>query len=536
MVGHADRDPVIAFHVTKSDVFGIVKRFSHNRQRPTMSFIRRARIVTTFPALVLFLCQHSFAQWLRQEIPSGIGMLLTVDFSDSLRGASSGYRPGFHGSAIYTTDGGVHWERATVPDSSRSLVTLQMINSDTGYIAGAYNVPAGSGIPSSSFRDLPTHRPLARGMERFLQSIGYVPGDEYRALFLRTTDGGKSWHSPGRLPDSLGYLLGASFVDARTGYITGDGLPSLTTAVILKTTDGGAQWLTLRIPDSIATLRNICALDADHVIAVGYENAIQGVIVRTTDGGLTWDKEAFPAVDNFTDLSFSHPSVGYAVGVSAEFRAVVYKTSNSGESWHPVSLLSDTTLLEVVRFLPGTDEGIIAGEQLVPDTLDMKIAQPFSARTTKGGVAWVNEDLPGDSIWTVLVGADLLSPGQAYLAGGDGGRGVMYRFHGDGTVSVSTTREHSPARFELFQNYPNPFNPKTEIRSQLSEGRHVRLVVYDLLGREVAVLVDEWRAAGSYRDTFSSSGGNRGGLASGIYIYRLIAGSFVASRQMILLR
>ncbi|RPH33056.1 T9SS C-terminal target domain-containing protein, partial [bacterium] len=59
----------------------------------------------------------------------------------------------------------------------------------------------------------------------------------------------------------------------------------------------------------------------------------------------------------------------------------------------------------------------------------------------------------------------------------------------------------------------------------------VELVVYDLLGREVAVLVKERRAAGSYQDTFDGSG-----LASGMYIYRLTAGSFVQSRKMLLLR
>ncbi len=83
----------------------------------------------------------------------------------------------------------------------------------------------------------------------------------------------------------------------------------------------------------------------------------------------------------------------------------------------------------------------------------------------------------------------------------------------------------------LYQNYPNPLNPTSDIRYQISEFRHVRLVVYDLLGREVAVLVDERKAPGSYEIQFDGSG-----LASGVYVYRLTAGRFEQTRTMILIR
>jgi glucuronoarabinoxylan endo-1,4-beta-xylanase len=85
--------------------------------------------------------------------------------------------------------------------------------------------------------------------------------------------------------------------------------------------------------------------------------------------------------------------------------------------------------------------------------------------------------------------------------------------------------------FALGQNYPNPFNPITVVSSQLPGASDVRLTVYDLLGREVAVLFDGHRAAGSYRDTFDGSG-----LASGVYIYRLTAGSYVDSRKALLMK
>jgi glucuronoarabinoxylan endo-1,4-beta-xylanase len=96
---------------------------------------------------------------------------------------------------------------------------------------------------------------------------------------------------------------------------------------------------------------------------------------------------------------------------------------------------------------------------------------------------------------------------------------------------VNEEKKGLPTSYALEQSYPNPFNPRTVVSSQLPVASDVTLVVYDVLGREVAVLVNERRAAGSYQDTFDASG-----LSSGVYIYRLRAGSFVQSRTMLLLK
>jgi len=97
---------------------------------------------------------------------------------------------------------------------------------------------------------------------------------------------------------------------------------------------------------------------------------------------------------------------------------------------------------------------------------------------------------------------------------------------------------NAPIAFGLEQNYPNPFNPLTIIKYAIAGvgdlglgARNTRLVVYDLLGREVAVLVNERKAPGHYEVTFDARG-----LASGVYIYRLTAGSFVQTRKMILMK
>ena len=89
------------------------------------------------------------------------------------------------------------------------------------------------------------------------------------------------------------------------------------------------------------------------------------------------------------------------------------------------------------------------------------------------------------------------------------------------SVPENSIATHGLERISQCQNYPNPFNPSSEIGYQISEFRHVTLVVYDLLGREVAVLVNEPKSPGSYEVKFDGSN-----LPSGVYFYRLPAGSY----------
>ena len=97
------------------------------------------------------------------------------------------------------------------------------------------------------------------------------------------------------------------------------------------------------------------------------------------------------------------------------------------------------------------------------------------------------------------------------------------------------SEENLPEGFVLYQNYPNPFNPSTKISWQSPVGSWQTLKVYDILGNEVATLVDEYNPAGSYEVEFDPSSGNRN-LVSGIYFYQLRTGSFVQTKKMVLLK
>jgi predicted GH43/DUF377 family glycosyl hydrolase len=110
-----------------------------------------------------------------------------------------------------------------------------------------------------------------------------------------------------------------------------------------------------------------------------------------------------------------------------------------------------------------------------------------------------------------------------------------------GLTPVQDRPQVRPQTFSLSQNYPNPFNPTTAISYQLSAVSFVSLKVYNVLGQEVATLVNEKRSPGTYTVKFSAEGGSAYGgdglkLASGVYFYRLQAGSFTQTRKMLLVK
>ncbi len=107
-------------------------------------------------------------------------------------------------------------------------------------------------------------------------------------------------------------------------------------------------------------------------------------------------------------------------------------------------------------------------------------------------------------------------------------------FHQQTTTHISDVNLTS-ADFVLYQNYPNPFNPSTKISWQTQANGWQTLKIYDVLGKEIATLVDEYKSSGTYTVEFNSSTETRG-LVSGIYYYRLQVGDFTQTKKLILLR
>ena len=109
-------------------------------------------------------------------------------------------------------------------------------------------------------------------------------------------------------------------------------------------------------------------------------------------------------------------------------------------------------------------------------------------------------------------------------------RRYLYKFN-SALIGIHPSVHNVPSANKLEQNYPNPFNPSTRIKYTLSRHTRVRITLFDALGRQVKVLLDDIREPGEYTLHFDGSG-----LSSGIYFYRLDAGSFTEARKMVLLK
>lgn len=135
----------------------------------------------------------------------------------------------------------------------------------------------------------------------------------------------------------------------------------------------------------------------------------------------------------------------------------------------------------------------------------------------------------GRSLSGVISGVNI---GNATGAGGSLSGGFAYTTPGTIVSIDAPTGSDFPQETRLNGNYPNPFNPSTVIGYQLSVAGAVRLAVYDILGREVAVLVNQDRAAGRYQVPFDASA-----LSSGVYLYRMqFNGEVVSTRRMTLVK
>ena len=154
----------------------------------------------------------------------------------------------------------------------------------------------------------------------------------------------------------------------------------------------------------------------------------------------------------------------------------------------------------------------------------------------KDSVKVYSEEFYGLYSWQVLkLNYDNINKIVIKLSPGDTTQLTDYNFDNFSFTGNSLTSlnkpETGPKDYTLSQNYPNPFNPSTKIDYSLPKAGNVVIKVYDMLGKEVATLVDGYRSAGSYSTDF-----NAANLSSGIYVYELRSNKFVSIKKMILLK
>jgi Secretion system C-terminal sorting domain len=265
------------------------------------------------------------------------------------------------------------------------------------------------------------------------------------------------------------------------------------------------------------------------IIAGSYgTNNNDAYLVRLdSSGNVLWTKQYGTATGiEKAYCALQTADAGFLAGIVSPTGSVLYKLNPSG----------DTVWTKPLPLGPWDIRPVSGGRYIIAGVVGLDAALTLV-------------DSLGNPIWTRTYGGSQSEVARAAQQTSDGGfifAGVTNSFGAGGadfyvaktdsqglTTDVRGNDGTIPVGVHLEQNYPNPFNPTTSIKYSIPVGTYGRtsLRVYDLLGREVAVLVNERKAPGSYTVQFNGSG-----LASGVYFYRLTAGDFVATKKLLMLR
>jgi photosystem II stability/assembly factor-like uncharacterized protein len=276
---------------------------------------------------------------------------------------------------------------------------------------------------------------------------------------------------------------------------------------ILRTTDGGTNWL-LQSSSTGQNLYGVDFVDANIGTAVGQD----GTIIHTTDGGTNWAAQTSGAIDGtLFSVSFLDLNNGIAVGYE-NTGILIVRTTNGGQEWTKISnsIVEDLYSVQYINSQVATAAGNIG----------------IIYRSTDSGLSWARQD-SGRSYGLHSVSFTNENIGTAV-----GENGTIFRTTNGGVTFINDQNNYSvPKDFALYQNYPNPFNPNTTISYSINSKQFVKLKLFDMLGNEIATLVNQEKPAGTYKLTWNASN-----LPSGVYFYRIQAGSFVETKKMIFLK
>ena len=391
---------------------------------------------------------------------------------------------------------------------SETLTSVFFVDTLRGWAVGEGPtiIRTTDGGASWTSADFPsTHTPTLTLHSYYLSKIvfttqhdGWIVGGA--GLILHTTDGGESW-SHSQIATSRSFY-GVCFVGKDSGWVTGDD------GIILGSTNRGATWIQQSI-GSCAWLSAIFFFDRFHGWAVGDG----GLVLSTTDAGSTWRKRA--AVDDWLgDVHFVNRQKGWVTGDSAS----VYMTTDAGWTWTQQTTGWAETSWDI-QFIDSLSGWAVGG---TPPNHPMPPGG-LVLRTTDGGSHWTPELGVTPNC---LFGLHFLTPTEGWAVGASGT--IIHTSTGD---VVSVAEQQFDTKYQLAHNFPNPFNQNTTIEFQVGISGFASLIIFDILGREVATLMQDDLKIGNYRMTFDASQ-----LSSGVYYYRLRSLQGVQTRAMLLLR
>jgi len=282
---------------------------------------------------------------------------------------------------------------------------------------------------------------------------------------------------------------------------------------VSKSLDRGRTWQDISYPGTcdFGLIKSNGIASSIFVSEILYSDMTSSILLRSTDRGLSWD-----SLFCFESINYNHIySVGDTILICATVSDTVnpgriYRSSNAGTTW-------------VTTYIGGTIAGIV-GSQVSSSTL-FSGGEDGVLKSVDYGLTWIsyNNSLVASHITDIAIDpySDTL-----FVATETHGLLKVWNY-----LTSVDERTKTPMLFELMQNYPNPFNPTTVISYMLPKNSMVTLKVYDVLGREVKTLVNERQNLGAHKITF-----NANNLPSGVFFYRLVAGSFINTKKLIVIK
>ena len=316
-------------------------------------------------------------------------------------------------------------------------------------------------------------------------------------VFL-STDNGTSWTAVNSgLISTTVYALAVSGTNLFAG----------TSGGVFLSTNNGTSWTAVNTGLINVTKRSRYV----ETLAISGTNLFAGTddgVFLSTNNGTSWN-----AVNSgLTNTSINVLAIS-STNLFAGTGDGVFLSTNNGTSW-----TAENTGLTYV----GAEALAVSGTNL----FDGNVEGVFLS--TNNGTSWAAASRGANNIYNV----NTLTISGTYLYAGTIDNGVWRRPLSEMiNTRVEDRNNQIPNHFSLHQNYPNPFNPSTVISYQIASAGKVSLKVYDMLGREVATLVNETKSAGNYTATFNATK-----LPSGVYFYRLQAGTYSNTKKLLLLK
>jgi photosystem II stability/assembly factor-like uncharacterized protein len=328
---------------------------------------------------------------------------------------------------------------------------------------------------------------------------------------MRTTNGGVNWVHVTNRPTIPAGMCGISILDSVTAFGCGAYTGN---ARIIRTTDAGLSWDSLTTDTSqVRSLIDCHFFSRDTGIVVGGYRSTgsfavsNSVVLLTTNGGVSWQRTYISQRTGewCWKISFVSRLVGFVSLERGNGFSYILKTTNGGFNWTEIPFMIYDQ--EGIGFI-NENTGWVGG-----------FTNP-TYKTTNGGATWQPDN------WGLTINRfRFLSDTLGYAVG----QGV-YKYTRE-PIGIQQISSELPWQFVLHQNYPNPFNPETNIKFEVPKSSFVTIKVYDILGKEVAQLVNEDLNAGIYSLSWDASSN-----PSGVYFYTIISGGFSQSKKMLVIK